>query len=58
MTQSRADSLRETIAHTALRLVVSLLATAYVLPLIGVNLPLTYAIRRAFNARQGRPAAQ
>lgn len=73
MTQSRADSLRETVAHTLARFVVSALATAYVLPLVGVDLPLreniaasavmtlihaalTYAIRRAFNARVGRSA--
>lgn len=40
MTQSRADSLRETIAHTIARFVVSALATAYVLPFVGVDLPL------------------
>lgn len=73
MTQSRAESLRETIAHTLARFVASALATAYVLLLVGVDLPLrenlaasavmtlihaalTYAIRRAFNARDGRIA--
>lgn len=40
MTQSRADSLRETIAHTLACFVVSALATAYVPPLVGVDLPL------------------
>lgn len=75
MSQSRGESLRETIAHTLARFVVSALATAYVLPLVGVTLTLrdnlaasammtlihaalTYAIRRAFNARAGREARQ
>ncbi len=40
MSQSRAESLRETIAHTLARFVASALATAYVLPLVGVTLPL------------------
>jgi hypothetical protein len=71
--QSRSESLRETITHTLARFIVSALATAYVLPLVGVDLPLrenlaasavmtaihaalTYAIRRAFNARMRRSA--
>lgn len=38
--QSRAGSLLETFAHTVARFVVSVVATAHVLPLVGVALPL------------------
>ncbi|CCJ07080.1 hypothetical protein [Methylocystis sp. SC2] len=57
MTQSRTDSLRETLAHTLARFVVSALATAYVLPLVGVDLPLTQNLtaRAAMTAIHAAP---
>ena len=38
--QSRAGSILETFAHTLARFFVSVFATAHVLPLVGVSLPL------------------